>query len=451
MPNKTNAPALPAVIEKPRPKPRPQWEGAEKRFLVLSLLLIALFCSSLAWWGRLNELPTYQIPNPVSPSPNAYDTHVQATFLMAPVPKPAVDSILDDKKVDDPKERAKRYSLARKEAWLKQNDKAFYMMRQGLKQSYQQPALRSWSTPLFFVSRFRELARRLVVESKAHALRGNHKAAAHSALDAMHFGHQIPRGGPSITAMVGQAIQNIGRSQLLDVLPHLSAPECKQVARRLEQIRALNVPYADILREEKWGGQASFLEIMKKPDWATQFSAVTGTAPDFWQAWRFRLAGKRRVLDNYTNYMDKSIAEARKPYSKAREVPLPDDPVSQVMTPIFGSGRFNFARSETGSALALVALALRAYRLEKGAYPASLSALVPNYLKVIPLDGFGSAETLRYQKQGAGYKLWSIGPDKQDNKGTPFPQTPQGNGYYEDKDPSAPRDFTAQGDWVVQP
>ncbi|HEY0076550.1 MAG TPA: hypothetical protein VGB77_20845 [Abditibacteriaceae bacterium] len=449
MPDKTNAPALPAVIEKPRLKPRPQWEGAEKRFLVLSLLLIALFCSSLAWWGRLNELPTYHIPTPAPPSPNAYDTHVQATFLMAPVLKPAVDAILDNEKIEGLQERAKRYSLRRKEAWLRQNAGALNMMRQGLKQPYQQPALRSWSALLPYLSRFRELARRLVVESKAHALRGDYDAAAHSALDAVHFGHQIPRGGPSITGMVGQAIQNIGRNQLLDVLPHLSAPECKQAARRLEQIRALNVPYADILREEKWGGQASYIEIMKKPDWATQFSAVTGNAPDFWQAWRFRLAGKRRVLENYTNYMDKSIAEARKPYSKAREVPLPDDPVSQVMTPIFSNGRFTFARSETGSALALVALALRAYRLEKGAYPTSLSALVPNYLKVIPLDGFGSSETLRYQKQGAGYKLWSIGPDKQDNKGAPLRQAAKGS-YYDDDAAASPRYFDAQGDWVLQ-
>jgi hypothetical protein len=448
MPDKTNAPALPAVIEKPRPKSRPQWEGAEKRFLVLSLLLVALFCSSLVWWGRLNELPSYQIPNPVSPSPNAYDTHIQATFLMTPIMKPADDAALD--KMHGDKERVRRYSLKRKEAWLRQNAGALNMMRQGLKQPYQQPALRSWSTPLFFVSRFHELAQRLVIESKAHALRGNYKAAAHSALDVMHFGHQIPRGGPSVTAMVGQGIQNIGRSQLLDVLPHLNAPECKQVARRLEQIRALNVPYADILREEKWMGQASLLEVMKKPDWTTQFAMSMGTAPDFWQAWHFRLVGKRRILDNYTDYMDKSIAEAGKPYSKAREVPLPNDPINHVMTPVYGNGRFTFARSETGSALALVALVLRAYRLEKGAYPASLSALVPNYLKVIPLDGFGSGETLRYQKQGAGYKLWSIGPDKQDNKGTPFKQIPYANSYYGDKDSSAPRDVTVQGDWVVQ-
>lgn len=444
MPIEINTPALPSSVKKSRPK----WEGAEKRFLVLSLLLIVVFCSSLVWWGRLNELPSYHIPNPAPPSPNAYDTHVQATFLMAPIMTPADDAALD--KMYGDKERVRRYSLTRKEAWLRQNAGALTLVRQGLKQQYQQPALRSWATLLPYLSRFRELSRRLIVESKAHTLRGNYGAAAQSALDAMHFGYQIPRGGPIITGLVGQAIQNIGRNQLLDVLPHLHAPECKQAARRLEKIRAMQVPYAHVLREEKWMGQASLLEAMKKPDWATQFSTVTGTAPDFWQAWRFRLVGKRRVLDNYTNFMDQSIAQAQKPYAKTREVPLPNDAVNQVLVPVFSNAGFSFARSQTGSALALVALALRAYRLENGTYPDNLASLVPQYLKAIPSDGFGSGEALRYQKQGAGYKLWSIGPDKQDNNGKPLQQIPQGNNYYEDKDPSAPRDVTAQGDWVVR-
>ena len=444
MPDKTTASITPSLPKKPHVK----WDAAEKRFLVASLFFIALFCSSLVWWGRLNELPSYHIPNPTPPSSNAYDTHVQATFLMAPVAKPAVDSIVDDKKVDDPKERAWRYSLARKEAWLKQNAGALNLMRQGLKQPYQQPPLRSWSAMLPFLSRFRELARRLVVESKAHALRGNHQSAANSALDAMHLGHQIPRGGPLTMAYVGQGVQSLGRNQLLEVLPHLKAAECKSAARRLEQLHSARVPFAEVLREEKWLGQASLLEIMKKPDWATQFSAITGTTPDIWQAWRFRLAGKRRVLDNYTNFMDKSIAEARKPYGKAQQVPMPDDPVNQSLIPAPDNGRFNVARGETGSALLLVALALRAYRLENGTYPANLLALAPKYLKAIPTDGFGKGEILRYQKQGAGYKLWSIGPDKQDNNATPFQQQP--SSYAEYKDPSAPRDATVQGDWVIK-
>lgn len=446
MPEKSAASTLPM----PR-KSRPQWDKGEKRFLIVSLLLIALFSSSLMWWGRLNEVREYQIPTPVLPSPNAYDTHVRATFLLAPAGKTPVDPILDGEKVEDLKEQARRYSLARKEAWLGQNTGAFQLLRQGLRQEYQQPPIRSWSTLLPFLSRFRELARALIVESKAHALRGNYGAAASSALDVVHFGHQVPRGGPIITAYVGHAIQSIGTRHLSHLLPQLNAEECKRAARRLEKIRTQHVPYITALREEKWMGRSSLLEVMKKPDWANQFSMVLGAAPDFWQAWRFRLTGKRRILDNYTHYMDKSIAEAQKPYGKMQDVPLPDDAANQMLVPAFEHGRFNFARSETGSALVLVALALRAYRLETGAYPNNLATLIPQYLKAIPADGFGSGEALRYQKHGAGYKLWSIGPDRQDNKGAALQQQPSGNTYYDDNDLFAPRDATVQGDWVMQP
>ncbi len=432
---------------------RPKWDKAEKRFIVASLLLIGCFCSSLVWWGRLNELPEYQIPNPALPSPNAFDTYLQATWTMAPVKKPAVDPIVDTESLTDPKERAQRYSLARRDAWLKQNAGAFALLRQGLKQQYQQPSARSWSALFPYLSGFRELARRLMVESKTHLLRGKAGAAASSALDTMQFGTQVPRGGPLISGLVGIAIQNMGRLQLSKVLPHLSAAQCKSAIQRLEKIRAVQLPYAQMVREEKWCGQSGMLEIMKKPDWAGQFATnlvgLTGTPTYLWDKWRFMLVGKRRALDNYTNFMDKSIIEATKPYAKMQDVPVPDDRINQILAPTFGRTRFTFARAEAGADLLAVALALRAYKLERGAYPTKLAALVPTYLRKIPADAFGGGEPLRYQKQGPTYKLWSLGPDLKDNGGQPIKNMTVNR--YDETEKDAPRDETTQGDWVMQP
>ena len=436
-----------------KPKSRVAWDKAEKRFIAVSLLCIGFFCGSLLWWGRLNELPHYKIPEPTLPSPNAFDTYLQATFMMAPVTKPAVDPLIDTEEIKDPKERAKRYSLPRREAWLKQNAGAFALLRQGLKQQYQQPASRSWSAMFPYFARYRELARRLTIESKTHLLRGRNGAAADSALDTIQFGTQVPRGGPLIAALVGQAMQSMGQKQMFKVLPHLNAAECKSAARRMEKIRAMQLPYAQTLREEKWSMQASMLEILSKPDWASQFSAnVGGTPATFWNKWRYALVGKRRVMDNLTNYMDKSIAEATKPYAQMQEVPVPDDPINQMIVPVFSGSRFSFTRSETGSALILVSLALRAYHLEHGAYPEKLDILAPNYLQKIPDDPFGKGEPLRYKKQGATYKLWSIGPDLKDNNGAPLQQPDYINrSSNAETDKTTPRDATTQGDWVVGP
>jgi tetratricopeptide (TPR) repeat protein len=62
------------------------------------------------------------------------------------------------------------------------------------------------------------------------------------------------------------------------------------------------------------------------------------------------------------------------------------------------------------------AIALRLYRKEHGRYPENLSALVPRYLSSVPADPF-DGKSLRYRREGTGFRLWSIGPDRKDDGG----------------------------------
>jgi hypothetical protein len=60
-------------------------------------------------------------------------------------------------------------------------------------------------------------------------------------------------------------------------------------------------------------------------------------------------------------------------------------------------------------------------RFADGAYPASLSQLVPSYLHSVPIDPFTpSSMPLLYRLNGAKYILYSIGPDMHDDGGTPI-------------------------------
>jgi hypothetical protein len=74
------------------------------------------------------------------------------------------------------------------------------------------------------------------------------------------------------------------------------------------------------------------------------------------------------------------------------------------------------ARGLANVRLALTAVALEQFRATHNQYPASLSELVPNYLDATPLDPF-DGQPLRYHSQGAGYVLYSIGPDLKDDGG----------------------------------
>lgn len=63
-----------------------------------------------------------------------------------------------------------------------------------------------------------------------------------------------------------------------------------------------------------------------------------------------------------------------------------------------------------------VALALAAYRGEKGGYPRDLSALVPDYLPQLPQDVF-AGQALIYKPAGDGYLLYSVGYNQMDDGG----------------------------------
>ena len=71
------------------------------------------------------------------------------------------------------------------------------------------------------------------------------------------------------------------------------------------------------------------------------------------------------------------------------------------------------ARTVAELRCALCALAAERYRRTQGDWPASLAALVPNYLASIPVDPF-DAQPLRMRRLEQGFVIYSVGPDGQD-------------------------------------
>jgi hypothetical protein len=56
-----------------------------------------------------------------------------------------------------------------------------------------------------------------------------------------------------------------------------------------------------------------------------------------------------------------------------------------------------------------LAVALRRFRLDRGAYPDDLSALAPEYLANVPIDPFTGRPPV-YTRKGAGFELHAEGP-----------------------------------------
>lgn len=67
--------------------------------------------------------------------------------------------------------------------------------------------------------------------------------------------------------------------------------------------------------------------------------------------------------------------------------------------------------------LLLIGSVVRLYELERGTRPVDLEELVPLYLARIPNDPFKPVSAVRYTQEDGAWRLYSVGPDRNDQQG----------------------------------
>jgi hypothetical protein len=88
-------------------------------------------------------------------------------------------------------------------------------------------------------------------------------------------------------------------------------------------------------------------------------------------------------------------------------------PKIEKVTADLSRGQF---RTQAELRCVIAALAAERYRLEKGAWPASLAAVVPAFLPAVPIDPYDS-KPARYRRLADGIVIYCIGPDRMDDGG----------------------------------
>ena len=175
----------------------------------------------------------------------------------------------------------------------------------------------------------RKLAQAFVTEGKLAGNENRYSDAAKSYLDAIHLGTEAGRGGLVIDEMVGLAVESVGLEQLQTIANDLDAKSCRETATTLETLDDRRQTWNEVMQQER--------------NWSRR--AFPGLGNEL---------GKL-VLRNSTN----------KAFQKAEE-------------------KFNQQQMKTRQLT--VDLAARAYELDKGHPPASVSDLVPDYLKTVTQD-----------------------------------------------------------------
>jgi len=176
---------------------------------------------------------------------------------------------------------------------------------------------------------FKRLAQFLGAEGRLAAMEGRPTDAAEFYLDAIHLGTEAARGGVVIDQLVGTAIEAIGVAGLQQLVKQLDAESCRDTARTLETLDAQSQSWDAVMQQERgWSRRA-------------------------YPGMRYELV---RIV-------------SRKSLNKAVQK---------------GEERFNKQRMKLRQLM--IAFAARAYELDNGKPPATVSDLVPDYLKTVPQD-----------------------------------------------------------------
>lgn len=388
-----------------------------------TILLCAFAAVPLVLLALVAHLPhpppvAVVVPTPVLPSPNAFDTFVAAHGVLQDDASCPVSQAIG---------KHSGFTQADKEAMLARNARALSLVRRGLTQPFVCPPVRSFFDPHFSraSAEFRGLTRLLTLESQVKAGRGDWSGAAQSGLDAIALGEKMAGGSGMLGMLVGGACQAIGRKAVAPTVAHLDAKACRAAARRLESITASHVAFTATLTEEKWQTQASLQQLFRRPHWRGTLLEILcsdtfgkGFGLNGRDQARLLLTSDDALMSHYTRWINAKIADAARPWPPSN-VALPPDPLSRALAD-FETPRprlRDMSGSRTQNPLLMLTLALRAYKLEHGAYPETLAQLRPGYLKIVPADPFAASGPMRYKRRGAKYTLYSLGPDDKDDGG----------------------------------
>ncbi len=277
-----------------------------------------------------------------------------------------------------------------------------------------------WSQEFGWTGEMRHLARVLRTECKLRCNEGDWRGAVGSVADGLRLARDIRIGdgwGGMSDSITCEAIILDG---VVDVVGHLDGDNAKELLRKMERLDAERMQLAESIRVDKWQEIRRMRGFMNSKNWPDWFIGYAGGAPKGWfPAVRRKLhvysIGKKRLVQNYVDYMDQFGKYASVRYGAGITPPVAADPFTKSAVKYLSS--YPYWLSETRRALLEVALAVQAYRADHGTYPPNLPSLMPTYLKQIPEDPFAANGTVRYRIDSNGFTIYSIGPDGIDDMG----------------------------------
>jgi len=402
-------------------------------------------------------------------------------------------SLLEDSSLVAPWTRKQFPSLA---DWLDANHRSLESLVEGMERPHfywpatirEGDSIQKWLTDgavFFCISHVREVVKTLARRAMRCCGEGDFKGTARdlraSLRLAWHYAHQPY----AVNALVANACarQILECTRSLACGRHLQAGQARQLLEMLSALPPWPAPVVLFDWGERLFALDSAIEALKGTDfWSTREKQPTAwdVIGDPFEPWH-RLASdpagdphlalqlvnvmfdrcaaalrppnlsRRRSLARDLAGWEKELQEGRLPASlRQKAETIPSETVIGVLaetasnTTLVGRMIIQDATREMWFDLTRLSLALAVCRDETGRYPATLDALCPKYLKVIPRDIF-SDQPLRYRLEADGYLLYSVGENGRDDQGQDARNRPAGAAEEATLEDSPPDDLAVRG------
>lgn len=240
----------------------------------------------------------------------------------------------------------------------------------------------------------------------------------------------------------GIAMEEIGLFTVIDTVHHGDyTPE--ELARMAEQFDQL-VPLGSVAEEFRGGERLWLLEVLQAQatgrvlddDYMGELRSLPGVD------WNIvmRMANKHydhmeqaadlppgderdRLIKEFDTQIEQAAIEAKNPkqwaasvFSRKSRSNLIGNMQMATLLPAVHAAIQADDRARVRQQLARVAIRLAQYRAAHGEYPENLAQLVPEFAEQPPQDLF-TGQPLKYLRTKQGYKLYSVGPNRQDDGG----------------------------------
>lgn len=313
------------------------------------------------------------------------------------------------------------------EEYLKKNEPALELVRQGNQQEFCSMPVDDSDYNLAYFAGFREIARIMCLKGEMLEWRGRHASAAQTYSDLLRFTTDFFDSGAVIHALVALAMEEIAYEGLEALIGGLDDESvCEGLLAEMIDIEAGRVPLGDIFerefaRDREYYEKSAedifyYSELYGWPRGVRYFASPILQSSRYL---RYRLS-KTRYLEETEEFGRYVIELSKRPYSEIfRENvknKIPNNDLSQMVFNVTPHFLFFAAKSETDHRANIIRVALHLHLLRNGAYPESLELLTSSVPEELSIDPF-SEKPFVYKKTGDGYLFYSLGRDLDDDGG----------------------------------